>query len=150
MEIIKQAGRVQTRFETFIQPNQRRKINSSQGVDEIFRQFWSDDLSFCESFYVAFFDKQNGLMGLTKVSEGGLSSTVVPVKKIMSIALNLNAASIALAHNHPSGNLKASSSDILVTQKVKKACDVMELQLLDHLILTEFNGYLSFADECIL
>lgn len=150
MEIIKQAGRIQTRYETFIEPTNRKKINSSVGVNDIFRQFWTDDLSFCESFYVAFFDKQNGLMGLTKVSEGGLDSTVVPVKKIMSIALNLNASSIIVAHNHPSGQLKASESDKRVTNKIKEAGKVLDIPLLDHLIITEFNGYFSFQDEGIL
>ena len=86
------------------------------------------------------------VLGWFKISQGGVSGTVVDPKIIMQVALNANASGIILSHNHPSGNLQPSDSDVRLTKKIESGCEFMEISLLDHVILTS-EGYYSFADE---
>jgi len=74
---------------------------------------------------------------------------VADPRLIMSVALKTAAVGIVLAHNHPSGNLKPSRADELLTRKIQEACLFLDIQLVDHLILCS-TGYLSLADECLL
>jgi DNA repair protein RadC len=83
---------------------------------------------------------------LEKVSEGGFSGTVVDPKRIFHLALQHKASQLIIAHNHPSGNLTPSGEDIRITEKLIQAGRLLEIQVLDHLIVTESNYY-SFADE---
>ena len=94
-------------------------------------------------------NRANMVLGIFNLSKGGSTSTVVDVKIILSIALKANASSIIIAHNHPSGNLVPSGSDKDITSKLKNACKVVDLDLLDHLIISK-AGYFSFADQGIL
>jgi DNA repair protein RadC len=80
------------------------------------------------------------------ISRGGLAGTVVDTKIIFKTAVDNQASSIIVCHNHPSGNLKPSESDIKITRNIKEAGKIMEIALLDHLIITE-NGFYSFVDE---
>ena len=89
------------------------------------------------------------MLGIYNVSKGGISSTVVEIRHILYIALKTNSTGIILAHNHPSGNLKPSSTDINLTRRIKSACEIMDLKLHDHIVLAK-EGYLSFMDEGIL
>ena len=75
--------------------------------------------------------------------------TVVDVRIILQTALLAHASGIILSHNHPSGNMVASSSDNAITSKLKKACEILDITLLDHIILSD-TGYLSYADEGML
>ena len=84
------------------------------------------------------------------MSKGGISETTVDIRLLFKSALQVvGATAIIVAHNHPSGVLKPSTSDIQLTQKIKKAGDNMDIKLLDHLIISE-KGYFSFADEKLL
>ena len=83
------------------------------------------------------------------VGRGGVSSTVVDSKVIFSFALESLASGIILSHNHPSGNLKPSNSDIRLTKKLVDAGKIMEVPILDHIIVGD-NDYFSFADEGLL
>lgn len=83
---------------------------------------------------------------MTELFKGGISSTVVDVKLIIAEALKVLASGIILVHNHPSGEVKPSSADYALTEKIKKACVLLDISLLDHLIITR-NNYYSFADE---
>lgn len=85
-------------------------------------------------------------LGYIKVSEGGLTATIIDVRLIVKAALDLNADAVILCHNHPSGNPHPGSADIKETERLKKACDVFSIRLTDHLILTADAVY-SFADE---
>ena len=81
-----------------------------------------------------------------RISKGGVSGTVVDTKLIMKKALLLLASSIVLVHNHPSGNTNPSEQDRIVTEKIKSACKLLEINLIDHIIIAG-NSYYSFADE---
>jgi DNA repair protein RadC len=83
------------------------------------------------------------------LSKGGISETTVDIRLLLKSALQCGATAIIVAHNHPSGVLKPSTSDIQLTQKIKKAGENMDIKLLDHLIISE-KGYFSFADEKLL
>ncbi len=99
-----------------------------------------------EEFYVLYVNKMNEVFDRQQVSVGGTSGTVVDVKIVMREALLRRAAGIIIAHNHPSGSLSPSQADIEMTRRIKKAGEVMDLTLLDHLIISE-RGFYSFADE---
>ena len=81
-----------------------------------------------------------------RLSHGGLTETAVDVRLIMKEALQANATIIALAHNHPSGNVNPSGQDDRLTQQVSNACKVMRILLADHLIVTDGNFY-SYNDH---
>lgn len=102
-----------------------------------------------EEFWVLLFNRANRLIKKKRVSEGGVAGTVADPKIIYKLALEELASGIIVVHNHPSGNLTASQSDISLTKKLKDAGKVLEIQLLDHLIVAG-QKYFSFADEGIL
>lgn len=125
------------------------KLSSSQDSVDVLRTIWSDRLEHIEEFVVICLNRANRLLGWAKVSSGGLSGTVADPKVIFQIALKSNSSSIILAHNHPSGNVQPSEQDVRLTRKNKEAGLILDLQVLDHIILTS-EGYYSFADEGIL
>lgn len=102
-----------------------------------------------ERFCLMCLSASNKLIHYEFVSSGGLTSTVVDAKIIFKIAIQHLAAKLIVAHNHPSGNLKPSSSDKAVTEKILNGAKALGLHLMDHLIIAE-NKYFSFADEGLL
>lgn len=102
-----------------------------------------------EEFWVLYLNNANRVQFRFQVSKGGLTSTLVDVRIILKKALELGAVGLILAHNHPSGNLRPSKSDIQITRKTKKAAAIMDIKLLDHLIV-HGSEYYSFADEQLL
>jgi DNA repair protein RadC len=92
-------------------------------------------------------NRANKVLGITTLSEGGLSGTLMDVRMIYQYAIKGNACGI-IAHNHPSGNSNPSESDLKITQKIKEAGNLLDIQLLDHIIVTpEMDLYRSLADE---
>ncbi len=99
-----------------------------------------------EEFWMLMLNRRNQIIKPYKISEGGISGTVADPKKIFKAALENHACSIILCHNHPSGNLNPSHADLKLTQKLKSAASQLDIQLLDHIIVT-LDGYYSFADN---
>ena len=99
-----------------------------------------------EECWVLYLNRANRVITQQRISAGGLHATVVDVRIILKNAIEQLASSIILCHNHPSGQLIPSQADNALTQKVKDASTMMDIQLLDHLIITR-EGYYSFADE---
>ncbi len=102
-----------------------------------------------EEFWVLLLNRAHRVVKKKRISEGGVSGTVADPKIIFKMALEELASGIIVAHNHPSGNMTASQSDIDLTKKLKEAGKFLEIQLLDHLILCG-QKYFSFADEGML
>ena len=102
-----------------------------------------------EHFQVVLLKRSNEVIKTVEVSKGGLTGTTVDPKIIFKPALDNKAAAIIICHNHPSGNLKPSPADISLTQKIKQGAELLDIQLLDHIVFCN-NGYFSFADEGIL
>lgn len=102
-----------------------------------------------EVFVVVFLNRSNKVIHHQIVSEGGLTGTVADPRVILKKALEHNAISLILCHNHPSGNLRPSKADEVLTQKIKQAAMLLDIQLMDHIIVSR-EGYFSFADEGML
>jgi len=127
--------------------NCEKLIATSRDAVKIFKEhFDSEEIDYRESFFALYLNQANRVLGIKKISESGISSTIVDVRIIMQAALLCNASGIILAHNHPSGNLKPSQEDLNITQKIKEASQFLNIQLLDHCILTS-TAYISFADD---
>ena len=102
-----------------------------------------------EVFVVVFLNRGNKVMHHQIISEGGLTGTIADPRVILKKALEHNATSLILCHNHPSGNLRPSKADEVLTQKIKQAATLLDIQLMDHIIVSS-EGYFSFADEGML
>ncbi|SDO65136.1 DNA repair protein RadC [Pedobacter steynii] len=102
-----------------------------------------------EEFWVLLLNRANHVISKHQISKGGLSGTVADPKVIFKIAMDHDAAYLILAHNHPSGNLKPSQEDLILTRKLITAGKLLDLNVLDHLIITN-NSYLSFNDEGLI
>ncbi|AZB11595.1 DNA repair protein [Chryseobacterium sp. G0162] len=127
--------------------NSEKLISCSRDAVDVFRQYFDiDEIDYRESFFALYLNQANKVLGIKKISESGISSTIVDVRIIMQAALLCNASAVILAHNHPSGNLKPSAEDLKITQNIKNASEFLNIKLLDHCILTS-TDYLSFADE---
>jgi DNA repair protein RadC len=125
-----------------------KKIQCSEDALEVLLPFYNHDTIACqEEFLLLLLNKSNMPLGLIPISKGGVSCTVVDVKLVMSIALKFLASSIILSHNHPSGSLEPSEDDKKLTRKIKEACEVMDIKLLDHIIVTPDHRHRSFADK---
>jgi DNA repair protein RadC len=127
----------------------KTKIINSFTSTEFIRQFYSDDIEIYESFFLLLLNNQNQTLGYAKISQGGITGTVVDVRIVAKYVVDSLATGIILAHNHPSGNLTPSSQDIDITKKIKEAMKLFDVTVLDHIILTVDNFY-SFADNGII
>jgi DNA repair protein RadC len=122
------------------------KVKESKEAVEVFRTVWHHDINIRERCYALFMNRVNNVIAVSEISAGGVSGTVIDTKILFAQALKLLASGIILAHNHPSGNLNPSGHDKDITTKVKKGCEVFDMVLVDHVILTEDDHY-SFANE---
>ncbi len=102
-----------------------------------------------EEFWVVFMNRANKILEVKNVSSGGITGTVFDIRLVLKQALQVEAIGLILCHNHPSGNLEPSKSDKDLTAKAKKAAQLMNINILDHLIIADGN-YFSFADEGII
>lgn len=104
---------------------------------------------FYEVFAVVFLNRANKIINFQIVSTGGLTGTIADPRVILKKALEVDATSIVLSHNHPSGSLKPSRADEELTQKIKQAATFLDIKVVDHIIVSD-EGYYSFADEGLL
>ena len=125
-------------------PLDKKQVTSSADIAR-FLQVRLQDLRH-EVFAVLFLNRANRINHFEIVSEGGITGTVADPRIILKKALEQNAVSIIVCHNHPSGNLRPSRADELLTQKLKEAALLLDITMLDHIIVSD-QGYYSFADE---
>lgn len=145
-----EVSEIQLSYKSTVKPSQRPKINESKDAYEVLKQSWdSSKLELVEQFKAMFTNRANKVLGIYEVSTGGIAGTVADPRLIFVAALKVGASGVILSHNHPSGNLKPSQADIDLTKKIKDAGRFLEIQLLDHVIITS-EGYFSFADEGVL
>ena len=122
-------------------------IKGAEDIVEVFRKLITDEkIDHKEFFLVALLSRHNHVLGVAKTSVGSTNGTVVNIKEILQLAIKTNSCSVILGHNHPSGNLKPSENDISITKKIKEACTLCEISLLDHIILTS-EGFYSFIGD---
>lgn len=124
------------------------QIQSSKDAADYMRLMFDEDtIEACESVVVVYLNRKNNSIGWFKVSQGGISGTVIDVRLVLATALKCLASGMIMCHNHPSGNAEPSDADIRITQKLKDSAALMDIQLLDHLILTPEGDHYSFGDE---
>lgn len=151
LQIPTDVAEVKVTYKTKVYAADRPQIKGSDDAHCVFRNQWDEDtIEFFEEAFLLLLDRANRVMGWYKVSQGGMTGTVIDPKVIFSTALKVKANAIIIAHNHPSGQLKPSEADKHLTQKLFTAGKVLDLPLLDHLILAPEGGYYSFADEGLI
>lgn len=121
-----------------------KKITSSNDVFRILQPLIGD--LYYEEFWVLYLNNNNQILHKKQLSRGGINGTVVDVRMVFQPAFEYHATAIIVAHNHPSGKLKESQSDLIMTNALKQAGKLLQINVLDHLIITE-RGYFSFQDE---
>lgn len=127
-----------------ITDRERIKVTSSQMAFSLLKCDFQDLIH--EEFHVLYLNRGNYVVQKKQISVGGTVSTIADGKIIFKTALELNASAIILAHNHPSGRLNPSEQDRRLTKKLKEFGKLIEIDVLDHLIISD-NGFYSFADE---
>jgi len=140
---------VKITYMTKVKPSERLTVKCSRDAQRIFFDSWDQStIEHKETFKMLLLNRANKVLGISTISEGGLSGTVTDVRIIFQYAIKSNASGIIIAHNHPSGNTNPSESDLKITMKIKNAGGLLDIQLLDHIILTpEMELFRSFADE---
>lgn len=130
----------------------RPKIITSYEAMTIARHFFPvETIELQERFVVMYLNRANRVIGIYPISVGGITGTVADIRLILSVALKAAATSIILVHNHPSGNLKPSNADVLLTQRIKEAASYMDIKVVDHLILSpDEELYYSFAEDGVV
>lgn len=123
------------------------KITSVNKAFELLLSCWDmETIELQEEFKVLLLNRSNEVLGIYPLSKGGITGTVVDSRLIFAVALKCNATGIIICHNHPSGKLFPSDADIILTKKIKKCADFLDISLIDHIILTN-NGFYSFSNE---
>lgn len=123
------------------------KISSSKAAFEILKPLISELPH--EEFWVLYLSNSNNVIYKSQLSKGGMTGTVVDTRLLFKTALEHHAVAVILAHNHPSGNIRPSDQDKQITKKIKEAGAILDVNVLDHIIVSEFE-YFSFADEGLM
>ena len=113
------------------------KIEKSADAYEFVRNFYSNDIEICESFFILLLNWSNTTIGYAKISQGGIVGTIIDTTIIAKYCEEALAKSVILCHNHPSGTLFPSEADKVITKKIADALKVFDYAVLDHIILTE-------------
>lgn len=121
------------------------KVQNIEAAVKILRPYFENHIDYKELFYCVYLNRAMSVLSVMKISEGGTGSTVVDIKMVLQGALLENASAIILAHNHPSGQLKPSQADIKITEQIKKAAQIFDIEVVDHIILTNesFNSIID-------
>ena len=147
LSVLNMVSEVELVYKSKVKPSERPQIKSSEESYQLLLKSWdSNKIEFVEQFKVILMNKAQRVLGIYELSTGGVTCTVADVKLVFMAALKANACNLILSHNHPSGSLKPSLADEMLTRKMKAAGTVLEIKVLDHIIVTT-EGYFSFADE---
>ena len=140
-------GEVQLKKKKKKKTSNFESIKSSETANQVIRKILPvEQINYREYMYALYLNNSNDVIGYHQISIGGITGTIVDVRILLQGILLCNGSGIIIIHNHPSGNLKPSIQDKRITEKVKTACETLDIKLLDHLIITEENYY-SFADN---
>ena len=142
-----EVAEVQLVYKTKVKASDRPQIKVSVEAYQILKEHWNYEIiEFIEEFKIILLNRANRVLGIIPISLGGTSGTVVDPKVVFAAAIKSASSQIILVHNHPSGNLKPSEADINLTRKLKEGGKLLDIEVLDHLIITK-DGYLSLAEE---
>ena len=122
------------------------KITDSKTAADYARQFYYEDIDIYESVFIILLNRANNTIGYAKISQGGICTSIIDPIIVAKYAVDTLAKGVILVHNHPSGVVNPSESDINITTKIFKTLSLFDCSLIDHIILTEDNYY-SLADN---
>jgi len=125
------------------------RMTGARSVSEYLFTVYVDIDATIENFVVTFLDSQNSVIASEVVSKGTINTAAIYPREVIKRILALNSANIIISHNHPSGSITPSASDRAMTRKLKTACDSIDVDLLDHLIMGK-GEYYSFNDKGLL
>jgi DNA repair protein RadC len=137
-------------YKTKVKSSERLKLHPHLILTKYYQCWNKNTIEHVEEFKVIFLNRSNLLLGIANLSVGGTIGSLVDVKVILQYAIKVNASGIIVSHNYPSGNSNPSESDIVLTRKIKEAVRLLDLNLLDHLIISPIEGYFSFADDGVV
>lgn len=138
---------IEVTYKRGFKPSDRPKISKAEDAYQLLIAQWDENkLEFIEEAKMLLLNRANNVLGISTLSTGGVAGTVLDPKLVFAIALKANASAIILAHNHPSGNLYPSPQDRQITKQMKEAGKILDVQVLDHVILTN-EGYYSFSED---
>jgi len=150
-KIPNKVSEIRVTYNPEVKKEERYVITGSKFAYQLFLKIWdAGTIEYTESFYILLLNRGNQVLGFVKISSGGRAGTIVDSRTVFAPALKGCATGIILAHNHPSGNTRPSNEDIELTRNLKKGGELLNISVLDHLIVTPFDGYYSFADEGII
>ena len=148
MESISAVSEIELMYKSKVKSFLRPKVIHSRDAYLIFLKYWDKNkIELTEQFAAMFMNRANKVLAIFQLSSGGITGTIADSRLIFVAALKVGACSMVLCHNHPSGNLLPSKSDEEFTMKIKQAGKLLEINLLDHIILTPSEGYFSMADN---
>ncbi len=124
--------------------HEHKQVKSSVDLLEVFEPYMIDINH--EEFWIAILNSANRVLGVYKLTQGGTNQTVVDLPMLLKLALEKSAHTIAVGHNHPSGQLQPSNEDNNITNRIKEGCQAIGIRLIDHIIVAR-GKYYSFADE---
>lgn len=128
--------------------NNKAIIKTAKDAFEILKDFFNPEtIHLQEEFWVLYLNRSNRVLGVHKLSIGGITGTIVDIRIVLGTALKAAACSLILAHSHPSGNPNPSQADIDITRKIKEAASLMDIKLLDHLIISPNSEFTSMAED---
>ena len=120
-----------------VKASDRIQIKNAEDAAKLFFKVWDKStIEHIEEVKMIMLNRANRVLGVAHLTKGGLNGCIIDTRVILQYAIKANAAAVILAHNHPGGNLGASDADKRITRNVKEALKLVDIELLDHLILT--------------
>lgn len=124
----------------------RIKITGAGSAAKHIKSFYTGDIELYESFFLLLMNNAHNTTGYVKISQGGITGTLVDVRLVAKYCIEALAPRVIIAHNHPSGSLNPSQADRDITKKLVKALGYFDVKVVDHIIVTKDSHY-SFTDH---
>ncbi len=132
-------------------PSKKLQVKGSMDAFRILQDAWNDQtIALQETFQVLLLNNSNQVKGIYKLSMGSVTGTVVDIRLLFGVVLKSVSTAIIIAHNHPSGKMQPSLQDKELTKKIQQAALYLDVKVLDHIILSPYDTYYSFADNGLL
>jgi len=142
------AAEVKLTYITKVKVSHRIPIKTAEDAACLFFMVWDwTTIEHVEEVKMILLNRAKRVLGVVHLSKGGLNGSIIDSRVVLQYAIKANAAAVILAHNHPSGNLEPSGADIKITKNVKEALKLVDIELLDHLILTYEEKYATIETD---
>ena len=146
-----QVNEIKIRYQEGIRARDWKKVTGSEvAANLIYGQWDKGTIGLQECFKIVLLNNGNKVKGIYQVSQGGITGTLVDLRILFAVALKSLSVAMILTHNHPSGTMRPSDADKRLTNKIKKAAELLDIKLLDHLIIHPDGNFYSFSDNGIL